>query len=112
MASEDMAALGPDTFFISASPISHELRAQADLLAEADVPVLILGEKGSGKDTVARLIHKHSVRSGFKFLKVNCADMPSQLLGAELFGNQSSAPFGAARPQSGKFERAEKGTIF
>jgi two-component system, NtrC family, response regulator AtoC len=110
--SQDIEQIGPEAFFVSAGPTAQKLRAQVELLAEADVPVLILGEKGSGKDTVARLIHKHSVRSGFKFLKVNCADMPAQLLEAELFGNQNSAPFGAGRAQSGKFERAEKGTIF
>jgi two-component system, NtrC family, response regulator AtoC len=110
-ASDDVEQLGPDAFFISASPITQELRAQAELLAEADVPVLILGERGSGKDTVARLIHKLSVRSGFKFLKVNCADMPGDLLEAELFGNgRFSLPAGRTGP--GKFERAEKGTIF
>jgi len=110
--SQDIEQIGPDAFFVSAGPTAQKLRAQVELLAEADVPVLILGEKGSGKDTVARLIHKHSVRSGFKFLKVNCADMPAQLLEAELFGNQNSALFGAGRAHSGKFERAEKGTIF
>jgi len=110
--SQDIEQVGPDAFFVSAGPTAQKLRAQVELLAEADVPVLIMGEKGSGKDTVARLIHKHSVRSGFKFLKVNCADMPAQLLEAELFGNEGAAPFGAGRVQSGKFERAEKGTIF
>src|SRR5579864_850043 len=74
--SQDIEQLGPESFFVCAGPTAQKLRAQAELLAEADVPVLILGETGSGKDTVARLIHKLSVRSGFKFLKVNCADMP------------------------------------
>ena len=87
-ASEDIEQLSPDTFFVSASPVTQKLKAQAQLLAEADVPVLILGEAGSGKDTVARLIHKLSVRSGFKFLKVNCTDMPGELLEAELFGGE------------------------
>jgi DNA-binding NtrC family response regulator len=110
--SQDIEQIGPDAFFVSAGSTAHKLRAQVQLLAEADVPVLILGEKGSGKDTVARLIHKHSVRSGFKFLKVNCADMPAQLLQSELFGSEGSTTSGAGRAQSGKFERAEKGTIF
>jgi two-component system, NtrC family, response regulator AtoC len=109
IASEDFEQVGPESFFISASPVTHKLKAQAELLAEADVPVLILGEAGSGKDTVARLIHKLSVRSGFKFLKVNCADMPGELLEAELFGSERGLSSGSA---AGKFECAEKGTIF
>lgn len=110
--SEDTEQLGPDSFFVSASPITHKLRAQAELLAEADVPVLILGEAGSGKDTIARLIHKLSVRSGFKFLKVSCAGMPGELLEAELFGSERTFPPGTTRMSPGKFERADKGTIF
>ena len=109
--SEDIEQLSPESFFVSASPISQKLRAQAELLAEADVPVLILGESGSGKDTVARLIHKLSVRSGFNFLKVNCADMPGELLEAELFGSERPAS-GNGRIAQGKLERAEKGTVF
>jgi two-component system, NtrC family, response regulator AtoC len=109
MASEDIEQLGPDSFFVSAGPTTQNLRAQAELLAEVDVPVLILGERGSGKDTVAKLIHKLSVRSGFEFLKLNCADMPGDLLGAELFGNERASPASSSR---GKIERAEKGTIF
>ncbi len=99
---EYIEQVGPDSFFVCASAVTQKLRAQAELLAEADVPVLILGETGSGKDTVARLIHKLSVRSGFQFLKVNCADMPADLLENELFGNRGG---------SGKLERAQKGTI-
>ena len=86
MASEDIESLGEDEFFLSISPVMQKLRAQAELLAQADVPVLILGEPGSGKGTVARLIHKLSVYSGFKFLRVNCAEMPGDLLEIELFG--------------------------
>lgn len=109
--SENIEQLGPDSFFVSASPATQKLRAQAELLAEADVPVLILGETGSGKDTVARLIHKHSVRSGFNFLKVNCADMPADLLEAELFGSERNASSNG-RNGAAKLERAEKGTLF
>jgi two-component system, NtrC family, response regulator AtoC len=113
IASEDIEQLGPDSFFVSASPITQKLRAQAELLAEADVPVLILGETGSGKDTVARLIHKLSVRSGFHFLRVNCADMPDDLLEVELFGSNSAAfGLGNGRTAPGKIARADKGTIF
>jgi two-component system, NtrC family, response regulator AtoC len=112
MASEDIEQLGPDLFFVCASPVTQKLRAQAELLAEADVPVLILGETGSGKDTVARLIHKLSVRSGFSFLKVNCADMPGELLEAELFGSERTGSIGNGKTGAGKFERAERGTVF
>ena len=90
VASEDIEQLGPDSFFISASPVTQKLRAQAELLAEADVPVLILGEPGSGKDTVARLIHKLSVRSGFNFLKVNCADMPGEFAGGGIIRQRAN----------------------
>jgi len=109
IASEDIEQLGRDSFFVSASPVSQKLRTQVRLLAEVEVPILILGETGSGKDTVARLIHKWSIRSGFEFLKVNCADMPAELLEAELFGNAHS---GNGRNGSGKFGRAQNGTIF
>jgi two-component system, NtrC family, response regulator AtoC len=112
IASEDIEQVGPDVFFVSASPITQRLRAQIHLLAEADVPVLMLGEPGSGKDAVARLIHKLSVRSGFRFLKVNCADMPGELLEAELFGTGGPLSPGGGWLSSGKLERAEKGTIF
>lgn len=111
IASENIEQLGPDSFFVSASPATQKLRAQAELLAEADVPVLILGEPGSGKHTVARLIHKLSVRSGFQFLRVNCADMPADLLETELFGSDRVA-VANGRLMPGKLERAEKGTIF
>lgn len=112
VSSEDIEQVGPESFFVSASPITQKLRAQAELLAEADVPVLILGEPGSGKDTVARLIHKLSVRSGFNFFKVNCADMPGEFLEAELFGSERNGSFGNDHAAQGKFERAEKGTVF
>jgi two-component system response regulator AtoC len=115
MASEDIESLGEDEFFLSVSPVMQKLRAQAELLAQADVPVLILGEAGSGKGTVARLIHKLSVYSGFKFLRVNCAEMPADLLEIELFGRESGSnrgpSNGAGRTGLGKLENGEKGTI-
>jgi two-component system, NtrC family, response regulator AtoC len=112
IASEDIEELGPDSVFISASPITQKLRAQTQLLAEADVPVFILGEAGSGKDTVARLIHKLSVRSGFNFMKVNCADMPGELLETELFGSEGTFSSGSSQAGTGKLQRAERGTLF
>jgi len=111
LASEDIEQVSEDAFFIGASPVMRKLRAQAELLAQANVPVLILGESGSGKDTAARLIHKLSIRSGFKFLKVNCAALPGDLLETELFGYERSDSTGSVRSKPGKLELCEKGTI-
>jgi DNA-binding NtrC family response regulator len=108
-ASKNIEQLGHDTCFVSASLMMQKLHAQAALLAKTDVPVLIVGESGAGKYTVASLIHKLSVRSGFKLLRVNCAAMPEAELEAELFGRESVS---ASRSTSlGKFAAGEKGTI-
>ncbi len=112
ISSDDVESVGEDEFFLSASPVMQKLRAQAELLAQADVPVLILGEPGSGKGTVARLIHKLSVHSGFSFVRVNCAEMPAELLEAELFGTAHSAGNGNGQTRTGKLSQQEKGTLF
>lgn len=109
--SEDVEQLSAEAFFVGASPVMRKLRAQAELLAEANVPVMILGEGGSGKDTVAHLIHKLSVRSGFPFVKVNCAALPGDLLESELFGYEHGAANGSPRTKPGRFELCDKGTI-
>jgi len=109
--SDDVEAIGNDTYFIGVSPIMRKLRDQAALLAEANVPVLILGEGGSGKETTARLIHKLSVRSGFTFAKVNCAALPGDLLERELFGHEKLTQNGPARTKHGKLELCAQGTI-
>ena len=110
MSSEDIESLGEDEFFLSVSPAMRQLRAQAELLAQTDVPVLVLGEPGSGKGTVARLIHQRSVHSGFKFLRVNCAEMPADLLEIELFGRENGRANGSSK-SLGKLEIGQKGTI-
>jgi len=109
--SDDVEQLSAEVFFVGASPVMRKLRAQAELLAEANVPVMILGEGGSGKDTIAHLIHKLSVRSGFPFVKVNCAALPGDLLESELFGYEHEASNGSPRTKAGKFELCNKGTI-
>jgi two-component system response regulator AtoC len=107
IAGKNIEQLGPDTCFVSASLIMQKLRAQAALLAKTDVPVLIVGESGAGKYTVASLIHKLSVRSGFKLLRVNCAALPEAELEAELFGGK-----GVSTPSTlGRFTAGETGTI-
>ena len=107
MVNEEIEQLTDGVFFVGNAPIMQKLRAQAELLAQADVPVLILGESGSGKDTAAHLIHARSVRSGCKFLKVNCAALPENLLESELFGSDP----GSARPKYGKLEACQNGTV-
>lgn len=111
VASDDIEQISDDLFFVAASPIMRKLRAQIELLAQVNVPVLIVGENGSGKEVVARLIHKLSVRSGSKFLKMNCAALPGDLLESELFGYERDPVTGATRTKVGKFELCEKGTI-
>jgi DNA-binding NtrC family response regulator len=104
---EVVEEIGDERLFIAGSPAMHRLRAQADLLAQLDVPVMIVSENGSGKETLARLIHKLSVRSGFRFLKVNCAALGGDLLESELFGSMSAGQ----RRRPGKFELCQQGTI-
>jgi two-component system, NtrC family, response regulator AtoC len=110
-ASEDVEQIGEDAFFVGPSPVMQKLRAQAELLAQADVPVLIVGESGSGRDTTARLIHKLSVRSEFRFLKVNCAALPGELLDRELFGYAGSFSKKSDPPTIGKLELCDRGTL-
>ena len=96
----------------AASPIMRKLRAQAELLAATNVPVLILGETGSGKETAARLIHKLSVRSGFGFLKVNCAALPSDLLETELFGYERNEAGRAIDRSQANWNSVKKARFF
>jgi two-component system, NtrC family, response regulator AtoC len=88
-----------------------QLRAQVALIAKVDVPVLLLGESGVGKEILARLIHKMSIRAHRPLMKVNCAALPAELLESELFGYEAGAFTGANKPKPGKFELAHKGTI-
>lgn len=103
--------LDDDLFFLAASPVMKQLRSQVALIAKVDVPVLLLGESGVGKEIVARLIHKMSIRAHRPMLKVNCAALPAELLESELFGYEAGAFTGANKPKPGKFEIANKGTI-
>ena len=100
-----------DLFFLAASPAMKQIRAQAALIAKVDVPVLLLGESGVGKEVLARLIHKISVRAHRSLVKVNCAALPAELLESELFGYEAGAFTGASKSKPGKFELAHKGTI-
>ena len=103
--------LNDDAFFVAASPAMLKIRAQASQVANINVPVLLLGESGVGKEVVARLIHKLSTRASRPLLKVNCTALPAELLESELFGYQAGAFTGATKSNPGKFEQADKGTI-
>ena len=74
--------------------------------------MLILGESGVGKELVARAIHRNSLRSRERFVQVNCAAIPEELIESELFGHEKGAFTGATEKQIGKFEQADRGTIF
>ncbi len=83
-----------------------------DRIADTDVPVLLIGESGVGKDVVARRIHGTSHRAARPFVKINCAALPGELLESELFGHEKGAFTGAHAEKPGKFELADKGTVF
>ena len=81
------------------------------LVAKADVPVLILGETGAGKEMVAREIHQRSRRREAPFIRVNCGAIPPELLDSELFGHERGSFTGATNQRRGWFERADRGTL-
>ena len=103
--------IGDNTTVVFASRALKRVREQVAMIASADVPVLLLGESGTGKGVIAQLIHKLSHREQGTFLKVNCAALPSELLESELFGYEPGAFTGATKSKPGKFELADKGTI-
>src|SRR5258707_8903709 len=80
--------------------------------APTNATVLLLGESGSGKELVARAIHRNSLRSRDRFIQVNCAAIPEELIESELFGHEKGSFTGATEKQIGKFEQADRGTIF
>ena len=89
-----------------------ELATVMTCVADTDVPVLIQGETGTGKELVARALAKSSVRRGMPFIKVNCAALPGELFESELFGFERGAFTGAIHSMAGKFDMADGGTIF
>jgi two-component system, NtrC family, response regulator AtoC len=105
-------ALTEDISFLAASPQMLKIRQQILQIAPVDVPVFLSGESGVGKEVVARMVHLRSLRRQQAFVKVNCAALPGELLESELFGYEQGAFTGAVRAKPGKFELANKGTIF
>ena len=105
-------AIGEGLYFLACSPEMKKISKQAHQIASVNVPVLITGESGSGKEVVARMIHQRCLVRKGPFVKVNCAALPSELLESELFGFEQGAFTGAVRAKPGKFELADRGTIF
>jgi two-component system response regulator HydG len=104
-------ARGPSPL-VGRSPAIRRILELIDEIAAVDSTVLIYGESGTGKELVAREIHRRSPRAGGPFVVANCAALPETLLEAELFGYEAGAFTGARSRRSGRFERAQGGTIF
>ena len=97
---------------ISRGNTLNRVLTQIEQVAPTDASVLILGESGTGKELLARAVHNRSKRSHRPLVKVNCASLPSNLIESELFGHEKGAFTGALAKKMGRFELADKGTIF
>jgi formate hydrogenlyase transcriptional activator len=97
---------------VGSSPALQNVLSSIVKVAPTDSTVLITGETGTGKELIARAIHKHSQRSGRAFIGVNCASIPSSLIASELFGHEKGSFTGALQRRQGRFELAHSGTIF
>jgi formate hydrogenlyase transcriptional activator len=97
---------------VGSSPSLRKVLKAVDKVAATDCTVLILGETGTGKELVARAIHKRSKRSTRAFIRVNCAAIPQALIASELFGHEKGAFTGAVERRVGRFETADGGTLF
>ncbi|HEY6763949.1 MAG TPA: PAS domain-containing protein, partial [Candidatus Sulfotelmatobacter sp.] len=97
---------------VGTSPALQTVLSLVSKVAATDSTVLITGETGTGKELVARAIHRRSQRSSFAFVSVNCAAIPRDLIASELFGHEKGSFTGATQRRLGRFELAERGTIF
>jgi two-component system nitrogen regulation response regulator NtrX len=98
--------------FIGESPSIRLILESLPNIAQSNASVLITGENGTGKELIARMIHNQSQRKNFPFIGVNCASIPENLIESELFGYERGAFTGAFKQRKGKFESANRGTIF
>jgi len=97
---------------VGSSPALRRVLESVKRAAPTNATVLLLGESGVGKELVARTIHRNSPRAGQRFVQVNCAAIPEELIESELFGHEKGSFTGATEKQIGKFEQADRGTIF
>ncbi len=103
---------GRDLNILGESPVFLAVLEEASRVAPLGKPVLVVGERGTGKELVAARLHYLSARWDHPFLKLNCAALPEGLLESELFGHEAGAFTGATRRREGCFERADGGTLF
>ena len=97
---------------VGQSPALRTVLDSVKRAAPTNATVLLLGESGVGKELVARTVHRNSPRAGQRFVQVNCAAIPEELIESELFGHEKGSFTGATEKQLGKFEQADRGTIF
>jgi len=97
---------------VGSSPVLQSVLSSIVKVAPTDTTILISGETGTGKELIARAIHKRSRRSNHSFVSVNCAAIPPSLIASELFGHEKGAFTGAVQQRRGRFEMAHSGTIF
>jgi two-component system nitrogen regulation response regulator NtrX len=97
---------------VGQSPALRAVLESVQRAAPTNATVMLLGESGVGKELVARTIHRNSPRAGQRFVQVNCAAIPEELIESELFGHEKGSFTGATEKQVGKFEQADRGTIF
>lgn len=104
---------GPESFeIIAQSEAITQLLHELLLVAQSDLPLLLLGETGVGKELFAHYVHKHSLRTSKPMLHINCAALPESLAESELFGHVKGAFSGAIQDRPGRFEAAQGGTLF
>jgi two-component system nitrogen regulation response regulator NtrX len=97
---------------VGKTPVMRSLMEKIEKVATTPARVLITGENGTGKELVARALHRMSPRTGKPFVEVNCAAIPGELIESELFGHMKGSFTGAIADRAGKFEQANKGTLF
>jgi formate hydrogenlyase transcriptional activator len=108
----EVKSVGDYEEVVGRSPAIRAVLHKVDQVAPADVPVLLLGETGTGKELIARAIHAGSARSARALIAVNCAALPPSLIESELFGHEKGAFTGAMHARPGRFELADCGTLF
>ncbi len=112
VAEDEISAGERNAGLIGSSPAFQDLIRMIGRLSASDIPVLITGETGTGKELIARALHNHSPRANGPFVAINSAAIPEDLLESELFGHEKGAFTGASEQRSGRFEQARAGTLF